>query len=100
MKITVTRSGGFAGLTRKWSATVTEEAETKQWRELLDQLPWDQVTSKPAEPAEPDRFIYRVRCANRQAVVPEQRFTGVWQQLLDRVREADETHQPSGPHRD
>ena len=90
MKITVTRSGGFAGLTRKWSATVTEEAETQQWRELLDQLPWDQYTS---EPAEPDRFTYRVRIANRQAVVPEQRFTGVWQQLLDRVREADKKHE-------
>ena len=86
MKITVTRSGGFAGLTRKWSVIVSEDAEEARWRALLDELPWDQNVS---EPPEPDRFTYRVRCANRQAVIPEQRFTGAWQELLERVQQTE-----------
>ncbi|MEO7147071.1 MAG: protealysin inhibitor emfourin [Terrimesophilobacter sp.] len=86
MKISVTRSGGFAGLTRKWSVTVSEDALEEQWQTLLDQLPWDQYVSGPPEP---DRFTYRVRCANRQAVIPERRFTGAWQELLELVQQTE-----------
>ncbi len=87
MKITVTRSGGIAGMTRTWSATAKNREEEQRWHELIERLPWESVG---ATTPEPDRFVYRVRCAHREAVVPEQRFTGVWQELLDEVRETDD----------
>ena len=83
MKITVTRSGGFAGLTRVWSVEVAEQPDQDQWRDLIDRLPWDR--SKAAT-AEPDRYVYRVRCARNEAVIPEQKLIGPWRELLDKVQ--------------
>lgn len=87
MKISVTRSGGIAGMTRTWTATAQNPEEEQRWRELIDRLPWE---SDSAPATEPDRFVYRVRWAHREAVVPEQRFTGAWQELLDEVRETED----------
>jgi len=87
MKISVTRSGGFAGLNRTWSVTVKDDDEAEKWRELIERLPWEHYRSIPEEP---DRFVYRVRCARHEAIVPEQLFTGAWRELLDKVLEADD----------
>jgi len=89
MIITVIRSGGFAGLSRQWSIRVEEQADEEQWRELIDRLPWEQDL---ATQDEPDRYIYRVRCAPREAVIPERKLTGPWRELIHRVQEAEEKH--------
>ncbi|MCU1546006.1 MAG: hypothetical protein JWP30_1106 [Homoserinimonas sp.] len=91
MKVTVTRSGGFAGITRVWSVTVTNPDEEDEWRELVERLPWDRLNRDRADPAaiEPDRYIYRVRCARNEATIPERHFTGPWKELLERVRAAE-----------
>ncbi|WP_208324034.1 protealysin inhibitor emfourin [Diaminobutyricimonas sp. TR449] len=83
MRITVTRSGGFGGLTRSWSIEISGDED--EWRDLVAHLPWDEV--HPAPP-QPDRYVYRVRCARREATIPEQQLTGPWRELVDRVREA------------
>lgn len=97
MKITVTRSGGFAGMTRVWSVEVVGQPDEDQWRELIDRLPWDR--DNPAS-AEPDRYVYRVRCARNEAVIPERKLTGPWRELLERVQEADEPTPGERGHRD
>lgn len=86
MKVTVTRSGGFAGLTRVWSVQVEAGSELDEWQELIDRLPWGDTDPLAGEP---DRFVYKVRCNRRRAVIPEQRLTGPWRELVDRVQAAD-----------
>ena len=80
MKITVVRSGGFAGLTRSWVIIIDQRDEA--WTGLLDDLPWTQVT--PTAP-QPDRYVYRIRVSRRQVVLPEQQVSGAWRTLVDRV---------------
>ena len=105
MKVTVTRSGGFAGIARRWQVFVEREPDEESWILLLRQLPWDEVAR---EPAQPDRYLYRINCEprktadddhetretatarSREVVIPEQRLTGPWRELVDRVRERDE----------
>jgi hypothetical protein len=109
MKVTVTRSGGFAGIARRWQVFVEKEPDEESWILLLRQLPWDDVAR---EPAQPDRYLYRINCEPRmtapgdarddprlrepaiaeprEVVIPEQRLTGPWRELVDRVRERDE----------
>ena len=85
MKVTVTRSGGFAGLSRVWTVRIEEQPDEDQWRELLERLPWERGGLAPDEP---DRYVYRVRCARHEAVIPEGKLTGPWRELVDRVKEA------------
>ncbi|MET4640131.1 protealysin inhibitor emfourin [Mycetocola sp. 2940] len=115
MKVTVTRSGGFAGIARRWQVSVEQEPDEESWIMLLRRLPWDEV---PQEPAQPDRYLYRINCEPRQdgqddgersnrresaiaqpreAVIPEQRLTGPWRELVDRVRERDELEHQRRP---
>lgn len=85
MIVTVIRSGGFAGLSRVWSVRVEEQPDEEEWRELIDRLPWDRAT---AAPDEPDRYVYRVRCARRETVIPERRLDGPWRELVEKVQDA------------
>ncbi|MET0715743.1 MAG: protealysin inhibitor emfourin [Mycetocola sp.] len=109
MKVTVTRSGGFAGLARRWQVFVESEPDEESWILLLRKLPWNDVAQ---EPAQPDRYLYRINyeprdrpaaglldgpqredpviAEPREVVIPEQRLTGPWRELVDRVRERDE----------
>jgi hypothetical protein len=116
MKVTVTRSGGFAGLARRWQVFVEREPDEESWILLLRRLPWDEVAQ---EPAQPDRYLYRINCEPRktaendvsgaqerrepviaeprEVVIPEQRLTGPWRELVDRVRERDEQERELHP---
>jgi hypothetical protein len=92
MKVTVTRSGGFAGLTRVWSVQIEAGSELDEWQELIDRLPWSDAASLTGEP---DRFVYRVKCNRQRAVIPERRLTGPWRELVDRVQAADTAQRPA-----
>ncbi len=107
MKVTVTRSGGFAGLSTRWEVSVDEQPDEDSWRTLLRGLPWD---AQRAQPLQPDRYIYRIRCeptaadrresartAPAEAVIPEQSLTGGWRELVDRVKDLDTA--PEHPRR-
>jgi hypothetical protein len=92
MKVSVTRSGGFAGLRRTWAVTVDEQPDRDAWDELLGRLPWgERVSGAP----QPDRYVYEIRCSGNRATLPEQQLTGVWRELVNRVRDA-ETSEHSG----
>jgi len=85
MKITVTRSGGIAGLTREWVVRVEEQGDPDSWFRLVEQLSWQ---PRHRSPVQPDRFVYRIRVSRRRITLPEQDLTGPWRQLVDRVRDA------------
>jgi len=85
MKITVTRSGGIAGLTREWVVRVEEQGDPDSWLRLVEQLSWQ---PRHRSPVQPDRFVYRIRVSRRRITLPEQDLTGPWRQLVDRVRDA------------
>ena len=83
MKVVVSRSGGFAGIRTTWEVQVDDQPDRSSWAELLRALPWDSV-SKTAP--QPDRFVYRIRCAPHEVVLGEQQVSGPWKELIDRVR--------------
>ena len=84
MKITVTRTGGFAGLTATWTVLVDDQPDPESWRELVQSLPWQ---DRPRLAPQPDRYVYRIQCSHRRATLPEQALEGPWRELVDRVRE-------------
>lgn len=91
MKITVIRSGGFAGLTRRWVVIVDDQDDAADWEHLVENLPWDARSSTPPQP---DRYVYRIRVSRRQITLPEQQLAGPWRQLVDRVLDTAEPEIP------
>ena len=93
--VTVTRTGGIAGMRRTWRAQ-PDTAESPQWIALIDGCPWD--AADPARPMTPngaDRFMWHVdaRCGEsaREAALPDPEVQGPWRDLIDAVRSAQKT---------
>ena len=88
--VTVTRTGGIAGLRRMWRAEAgADDAAT--WITLIEGCPWDALRfERFAEGA--DRFMWSVdaRCGpeERQAELADSAVQGPWRELIDAVREA------------
>ena len=88
MKITITRSGGFAGLSRTWSILVDKQPDSDEWLSLVERLPW---SSRPrATSPQPDRYSYRIQCSRRRVTLPEQSLDGPWRELVNRVQDRAE----------
>jgi 16S rRNA U516 pseudouridylate synthase RsuA-like enzyme len=85
MKITVIRSGGFAGLRRTWTMRVEDQQDRESWRKLVDGLPWND--RRPAPP-QPDRYVYLIRVSRRRITLQEQQVDGPWRELVERVKAA------------
>ncbi|WP_345750654.1 protealysin inhibitor emfourin [Microbacterium rhizophilus] len=85
MDVIVVRTGGFAGIRVTWEVRVEEQPDRREWRELVESLPWDDATAD--ESGEPDRYVYRITCEPHEAVLPERRVEGPWRVLVDRVRD-------------
>jgi hypothetical protein len=83
LTITVTRTGGIAGLRREWRV----DGDTEQWGPLIDACPWRSV---PRDDDSRDRFVYSisVRASRKRhsATLPEAALTGPWKELVDRVQ--------------
>lgn len=92
LTITVVRSGGFAGLTRRWSVSSAVD-DADDLIELVNACPWREVAR---DEKSRDRFIYvitvRAPRKRRAATVPESSLTGPWKSLVQRVQEEN-----SGP---
>ena len=87
MDVIVSRSGGLAGLRLTWEVRVDEQPDAEDWYLLIEEIPWSQP---PPVPPEPDRFVYRIRCAPHEATLAERQLVGPWRELVDRVRDASE----------
>jgi hypothetical protein len=109
VKVDVARSGGIAGMTRRWSAQPAG-AEASEWISLIDRCPWDDAGSPATEPEErpdagprarsaregertavPDGFTWRIRAARsgtdpREAELVDADLVGAWRELVDAVR--------------
>ncbi|MFP7833726.1 protealysin inhibitor emfourin [Marisediminicola sp. LYQ134] len=96
MKITVIRTGGFAGLATRWTVEVDELVDRDEWFALVEALPWSE---RPAEQDGVDRFVYRIRVSRRRITLPETRVEGPWRELVDRVRAISDPT-PVSPSRD
>jgi hypothetical protein len=85
--ITVVRTGGFAGLERRWSITADTDAD--EWIPLVDACPWASVYT---DALSRDRFVYRIEVSapkrRRRAELPEAAVTGPWRILIERVQDA------------
>ena len=90
--VTVTRTGGFAGLRRTWRAQ-PDTAEAPHWIALIDGCPWDAADpARAIPPTGADRFVWHVdaRCgdAAREAALADPEVQGPWRELIDAVRAA------------
>ncbi|MGN6326349.1 protealysin inhibitor emfourin [Pseudolysinimonas sp.] len=85
LTVVVVRSGGFAGITRRWS--VDRPDPDDDWVALVEACPWDDVGE---DPAGRDRFVWRIEARlpqrHHEASVPDSRLTGPWRELVDRVQ--------------
>ena len=96
--VTVTRTGGFAGLRRTWHAE-PDSADAAQWIALIDGCPWDAADPNRAiAPSGADRFVWHVdaRCgdAAREAALADPEVQGPWRDLIDAVRAAKSAQRP------
>jgi len=118
VEVDVARTGGIAGITRRWSAQ-PPEAEASEWISLIDRCPWndrdatashtmtpdaaapDAVAPAAVSPM-PDRFVWFIRASwsgtdPREAELPDDEVVGAWRELVDAVR--DWSRQTAGPER-
>ncbi len=96
LKITVERSGGFAGIKRIWTAEAATPDEVERWQPVVEACPWDSVPARNqrSKGGQPDRFTYNIRAGQHRATVPEQALTGPWRALVELTREAAEASMP------
>jgi len=91
MLIIVMRSGGIAGISRRWRVA-PEPDEQPRWATLVERCPWDEP--EPEIDPGADRFVWTVRAripdAELQRELPESQLTGAWRDLVAAVREAGE----------
>ena len=94
--VTVSRSGGIAGMTRRW-AVQAPPADPDRWRALVAECPWDQA-GEGTDPGA-DRFAWTVRATlrhtSRRAELTETDVSGPWRALIDAVRAASASADPS-----
>lgn len=108
LRITVTRSGGVAGLSPRWTVEAEQEPDVAEWLALVDSCPWEEEDTDDDHGA--DRFVYTIRvlmqptetggdehqdddrrrvvaAEERGARIPEKRLDGPWRELVDRVKD-------------
>jgi len=87
--VTVVRSGGIAGLHRRWAAEAGVDA-APHWIALVDDCPWH---DPPPPTMGADRFMWRISVQqadadDRSVDLPEDAIIGPWRTLVDEVRSA------------
>jgi hypothetical protein len=79
MKVTVVRSGGFAGIERRGEA---DTASDPVLRGLVSRVDLDAV---PRPGGGPDQFVYEIDIDGHTMVVGETRLTGALRELVHHV---------------
>ncbi|GGD70382.1 protealysin inhibitor emfourin [Microbacterium murale] len=106
--IIVIRTGGVAGIRRRWQVEPPRE-EAPRWIELIDRCPWDAPDSSESSrsssgsplpspspsdspPRGADRFVWSIQArtpaAQLERELPESALEGPWRQLVEAVRAA------------
>ncbi|MGQ2915772.1 protealysin inhibitor emfourin [Microbacterium aurantiacum] len=93
LEVEVTRSGGMAGIRRRWHAVAVAD-DRPRWDALLARCPWEDA---PEETAGADRFVWRIRAScpgeappERTARLPESALVGPWLEVVRAVQSAAE----------
>ncbi|WP_104116245.1 protealysin inhibitor emfourin [Arthrobacter sp. B1805] len=111
MRIEITRTGGFAGLSRTWSLEVSRTEAEQRWLPLAEAEAGGTATGGTAtggaaadEPAahqgsadvpgppapgqQRDRFTYRIAIGYTEVHLPEGRLEEPWRELIERAKGA------------
>ena len=83
-RIEVSRSGGFAGLTRTWSVEVSSTEAEERWLPLLEKV----GSSSGIEDPQRDRYVYHIAIGYREVTVTESAVEGPWKELVEWVKTA------------
>lgn len=95
--ISVTRTGGLAGLRREWSVEVSVPVEAEGWRSLIDACPWEVTATRTDPDPVRDGFTWSMRAAQHEAVLPERMVEGPWQTLVEAVQHAAPSNPAQAP---
>ncbi|MHA7286913.1 protealysin inhibitor emfourin [Arthrobacter sp. MDT3-44] len=90
MRIEITRSGGFAGLTRTWTLEVSRTEAEQRWLPLAEAEAAAEAGGSGAESgSQRDRFTYRITIGYMEVHFSENRLDDPWRELIERARPAD-----------
>ena len=84
--VTVVRSGGFAGISREWSAHATDPED--RLVALVEACPWR--LRMPGDPLSRDRFTWRIEVrgrVRRTTTLPDAALDGPWRELVREVQD-------------
>lgn len=112
IRIAVVRSGGIAGMRRRWQVEPAPE-EAPRWIALIERCPWDADEPDAAQrdavatknlpetdapesqrptPRGADRFVWRIHArlarTEHERQLPDSALSGPWRDLVDAVRAA------------
>jgi hypothetical protein len=87
VEISVTRSGGFAGLTRRASVDTDRLPDAEHWQAVLGRIG---LAGLPASRPRPDRFVYTIEIDGQVARIGEADMTGALRELVDMVMEQEQ----------
>lgn len=92
LTIEARRSGGIAGLTRRWRVEASD-ADADAWRALVERCPWDDAAGGGDGPRGADRFAWTIECHDGDAVRRAHVGDGDdgWTTLLAAVRRGSTT---------
>ncbi|MHA7279613.1 protealysin inhibitor emfourin [Arthrobacter sp. MDT2-2] len=86
MRIEISRTGGFAGLTRTWTLEVSRTEAEQRWLPLAEA----EAGGTDVEPgSQRDRFTYRITIGYTEVHLSENRLDDPWRELIERARAAD-----------
>lgn len=86
--VRVIRSGGFAGVSREWTAESADPGDDDRLLALVQACPWRQRI--PVDNLSRDRFTWRIEVRGelrRTATLPDAALDGPWRDLVQRVQE-------------
>ena len=99
MRIDITRSGGFGGLTRTWSVEVSRTEAEQRWLPLAEAEEAEAAEETGEGPGardavprgagpQRDRFTYRIAIGYTEVHLSESHLADPWRELIDRARAA------------
>jgi hypothetical protein len=83
MRIQVTRTGGFAGISRRHEVDTEGRKDAAEWESLAEEVLASAPDAPP--PGVPDGFRYRIAVEDRTVYCADPDLTGAQRTLVSRV---------------